>query len=188
MALATAYMKKAGYETGRYTGSEKLLMVATNADLGKKSAEVAANQFEKLGFLKLNFRIVPQDTLYTRFCNRLERRRRDLPQRRLLQGLLRPQSMLDPGLQRREHPRGQQHQLGPSSTTPRSTRRWSAPRSSLRELGATGPGARSTGWSRRWRRPSRGCGTSSRWIASKDVKAVANEYATGWDLSFSSLR
>ena len=52
---------------GKYAGTEKLLMIGTNADPGKKSAEVAANQFEKLGF-KLNFRIVTQDALYTKFC------------------------------------------------------------------------------------------------------------------------
>jgi peptide/nickel transport system substrate-binding protein len=52
---------------GKYAGKEKLLTIATNADPGKKSAEVAANQFEKLGF-KLNFREVTQDALYTKFC------------------------------------------------------------------------------------------------------------------------
>ena len=57
LKLAESYMKKAGYPTGKYTGNEKFLMVGTNADPGKKSAEVAAAQFEKLGF-KLNFRIV----------------------------------------------------------------------------------------------------------------------------------
>ena len=65
--LAAQYMKKAGYPSGKYTGSEKLLTIATNADPGKKTAESAQSQFEKLGF-KLNFRVVPQDTLYTKFC------------------------------------------------------------------------------------------------------------------------
>ncbi len=60
-------MKKAGYPSGKYTGGDKILTIATNADPGKKSAEVAQAQFEKLGFT-LNFRVVPQDTLYTKFC------------------------------------------------------------------------------------------------------------------------
>ena len=51
---------------GKWTGSEKILTIATNADPGKKTAEVFQNQMEQLGF-KLNFRIVPQDTLYTKF-------------------------------------------------------------------------------------------------------------------------
>lgn len=67
LALAQEYMKKAGYASGKYDGDEKILTIATNADPGKKSAEVAAAQFEKLGF-KLSVRVVPQDTLYTKFC------------------------------------------------------------------------------------------------------------------------
>jgi peptide/nickel transport system substrate-binding protein len=51
---------------GKWTGGEKLLTIATNADPGKKTAEVFQGQMEQLGF-KLNFRIVPQDTLYTKF-------------------------------------------------------------------------------------------------------------------------
>ena len=69
LALAQEYMKKAGYTSGKYDGSEKVLTIATNADPGKKSAEVAAAQFEKLGF-KLSFRVVPQDALYTKFCGK----------------------------------------------------------------------------------------------------------------------
>jgi peptide/nickel transport system substrate-binding protein len=51
---------------GKWTGGEKILMVATNADPGKKTAEVFQNQFASLGF-KTNFKVVPQDTLYTKF-------------------------------------------------------------------------------------------------------------------------
>jgi peptide/nickel transport system substrate-binding protein len=53
-------------DNGMYTGDE-ILTIATNADPGVKTAEVAQAQFEKLGF-KLNLRKVPQDTLYTKFC------------------------------------------------------------------------------------------------------------------------
>ncbi len=75
-ALAKKYMLAAKEEdpsmqidaNGRWTGSEKLLTIATNADPGKKTAEVFQNQIEKLGF-KVNFRIVPQDTLYTKFMS-----------------------------------------------------------------------------------------------------------------------
>jgi peptide/nickel transport system substrate-binding protein len=73
-ALAKKYMLAAKQEdpslpidaNGKWTGSEKLLTIATNADPGKKTAEVFQGQMEQLGF-KLNFRIVPQDTLYTKF-------------------------------------------------------------------------------------------------------------------------
>jgi peptide/nickel transport system substrate-binding protein len=52
---------------GKWTGGDKLLTIATNADPGKKTAEVFQGQMQQLGF-NLNFRIVPQDTLYTKFC------------------------------------------------------------------------------------------------------------------------
>jgi peptide/nickel transport system substrate-binding protein len=53
---------------GKWTGGDKILTMATNADPGKKTAEVFQGQMEQLGF-KLNFRILPQDTLYTKFCD-----------------------------------------------------------------------------------------------------------------------
>jgi peptide/nickel transport system substrate-binding protein len=66
-ALAAQYMKKAGYPSGKYTGGAELLMVAANTDPGKAQAEVARAQFEKLGF-KIKFRTVPQDAVYTEWC------------------------------------------------------------------------------------------------------------------------
>jgi peptide/nickel transport system substrate-binding protein len=45
----------------------ELLTIATNADPGNQTAQVAQAQLNKMGF-KLNYRKVPQDTLYTKFC------------------------------------------------------------------------------------------------------------------------
>ena len=67
MALATEYMKKAGYPSGKYTGNEELLLVTTNADPGKAQSEVGKAQLEKLG-LKVNLRAVPNDAMYTDWC------------------------------------------------------------------------------------------------------------------------
>jgi peptide/nickel transport system substrate-binding protein len=75
-ALAKKYMLAAKKQDpslpidaqGKWTGQQKLLTIATNADPGKKTAEVFQNQITQLGF-KLNFRIVPQDTLYTKFLS-----------------------------------------------------------------------------------------------------------------------
>ena len=66
-ALAAEYMKKAGYASGKYEGDDELLMVTANADPGKAQAEVARAQLEKLGF-KIEFRTVPQDAVYTEWC------------------------------------------------------------------------------------------------------------------------
>ncbi len=67
MAVAEKYMKAAGYPSGKYTGSEELLMVTANADPGKAQAQVAKAQLEKLGF-KVKLRTVPQDAVYTEYC------------------------------------------------------------------------------------------------------------------------
>jgi peptide/nickel transport system substrate-binding protein len=65
--LAKEYMKKAGYSSGLYDGNEELLMVTANVDPNKAQAEVARAQMEKLGF-KITFRTVPQDAVYTEWC------------------------------------------------------------------------------------------------------------------------
>jgi len=67
MTVATNYMKKAGYPSGKYTGNDDLLLVTSNADPGKSQAQVAQAQLEKLG-LKITLRTVPQDSMYTEWC------------------------------------------------------------------------------------------------------------------------
>ena len=67
MALAEKYMKAAGFSSGKYDGTEELLMVGTNVDPGKAVGEVTKAQLEKLGF-KIRLRSVPQDALYTEWC------------------------------------------------------------------------------------------------------------------------
>ena len=75
MALAKKYMLAAKKQDpslpidadGRWTGSDKVLTITGNADPAKKTGEVFQNQMEQLGF-KMNLRLVPADTLYTKFC------------------------------------------------------------------------------------------------------------------------
>jgi peptide/nickel transport system substrate-binding protein len=74
-AVAKKYMLAAKQEDpslpidaeGKWTGGEKVLTIAGNADPNKKTAEVFQNQMERLGF-ELNLRLVPVDTLFTKFC------------------------------------------------------------------------------------------------------------------------
>ncbi|MBI5106308.1 MAG: hypothetical protein HZB46_15210 [Solirubrobacterales bacterium] len=65
--VAAKYFKAAGMKSGKYEGNEEILVVGANADPGKAQAEVAKNQLEKLGF-KVRLRIVPQDAVYTEWC------------------------------------------------------------------------------------------------------------------------
>jgi peptide/nickel transport system substrate-binding protein len=68
MDVAAEYMKKAGYPSGKYTGSENFLMVSSNQSTGPNIAEVAKENFEKLGF-KITLRLVTTNTMYTKFCS-----------------------------------------------------------------------------------------------------------------------
>jgi peptide/nickel transport system substrate-binding protein len=67
-SLAAEYFKKAGYQSGRFEGTDELLMVGTSEGVAQKAAEVAKENFEKLGF-KVRLRLVTQDAMYTKFCN-----------------------------------------------------------------------------------------------------------------------
>jgi peptide/nickel transport system substrate-binding protein len=65
--LAAEYLKKAGFENGKYSGP-KLLMAVDNSTNQKAAAQIALNGFQKLGF-EINFRPMPRDTMYSKFCN-----------------------------------------------------------------------------------------------------------------------
>jgi peptide/nickel transport system substrate-binding protein len=68
LAVAAEYFKKAGFASGKYEGTEPILMVGSNTGVATKAAEVTKAQFEKLGF-KVQLRLVNQNTMYTRYCN-----------------------------------------------------------------------------------------------------------------------
>jgi peptide/nickel transport system substrate-binding protein len=66
--LSAQYFKKAGYASGKYEGTEPILMVGSNAGVAAKTAESTKEQFERMGF-KVQLRLVQQQTMYTRYCN-----------------------------------------------------------------------------------------------------------------------
>ena len=66
-AVMQKYLDAAKEEGATPEGAGELLTIATNADPGNQTAQVAQAQLNKMGF-KLNYRKVPQDTLYTKFC------------------------------------------------------------------------------------------------------------------------
>jgi peptide/nickel transport system substrate-binding protein len=67
MAVAAEYMKKAGYPSGKYTGSETFDAVSDNATQQLNVSQVAQQQFAKLGF-KVKIKGVTRDSMYTKFC------------------------------------------------------------------------------------------------------------------------
>ncbi|MBX5468672.1 MAG: hypothetical protein IRZ21_02100 [Thermoleophilaceae bacterium] len=93
--LATEYMKKAGYPSGKYTGKQKFLMVTDSAANQRKVAETALATFQKLGF-KINFRAVTRDTMYSKFCGVPKSKTAICPSVGWLKDFADPQTMLDP--------------------------------------------------------------------------------------------
>ena len=93
--LAAEYFKKAGYASGKYEGSDELLMVGTSEGVAQKAAEVAKENFEKLGF-KVRLRLVTQDAMYTKFCNVPSAKVDVCPNVGWFKDFADPQTMLDP--------------------------------------------------------------------------------------------
>jgi peptide/nickel transport system substrate-binding protein len=67
LTVAKKYMKLAGYPSGKYTGSAKVLIVGSNADPGPQEMQIVQNGLTELGF-KTEIKAVPQQTMYSKFC------------------------------------------------------------------------------------------------------------------------
>ncbi|HEX7298353.1 MAG TPA: ABC transporter substrate-binding protein [Solirubrobacteraceae bacterium] len=193
-ALAKKYMLAAKKDdpslpidaNGKWTGGEKILTVATNADPGKKTAEVFQGQIEQLGF-KLNFRVVPQDSLYTKFCSEPEAKVAICPNVGWFKDFVDPQSMLDAtfnGKNILQHGNVNWPQLNvpaindamkQASTLAVGTERntaWAKINHMIAEQAPAIPWI----WDK------------SATVASKNVQLVVNGYDTAMDLNFSSLK
>jgi peptide/nickel transport system substrate-binding protein len=66
-ALSAEYFKKAGFASGKYEGSETLLLVSDNAEPDKSIAQITERQLNEMGF-ETKLRLVTRDTMLTRFC------------------------------------------------------------------------------------------------------------------------
>ena len=190
--LAKQYMLKAKAEgvpvtaDGRYAGHEKLLTVATNADPGLQTATVAQGQLQKMGF-SLNFRKVPQDTLYTRFCNVPGSGYVICPNVGWFRDFTDPQSVLEPTFKGADiKPQGNVNygmlrdnelddMMTKATTIPAGPERDKAWAAINRRVVEDAPGIPYS-WD------------DSFQLASKDVQGVMNGYSTTWDLAFSSLK
>ena len=67
MAVATKYMKLAGYPSGKYTGSAAVQIVGSNSDPGPQEMQIVQTGLTALGF-KTSIKAVPQQTMYSKFC------------------------------------------------------------------------------------------------------------------------
>ena len=64
--LAAAYMKKAGFPTGKYTG-KPITIVGSTGNPADQDAQIVNQTLLNLGF-KTNFKLVDQSVMYATFC------------------------------------------------------------------------------------------------------------------------
>jgi peptide/nickel transport system substrate-binding protein len=65
--LAADYMRKAGYPSGRYTGTAKVLIASINDSGNKRAAAIVQQSLTGLGF-KVTLRFLSAQTLFTKYC------------------------------------------------------------------------------------------------------------------------
>ena len=94
-ALMKKYFDAAAKQGVKPSDGGDLLTIATNADPGNQTAQVAQGQLQKMGF-KLNYRKVPQDTLYTKFCGVPKSNYLICPNVGWFKDFTDPESMLEP--------------------------------------------------------------------------------------------
>ena len=161
-------------------------MVASNADPGKKTAEVGQAQFEKLGF-KIKFRAVPQDTLYTKFCNVPAQKIAICPNVGWFKDFNDPQAVLDAV-------------FNGKNILPQNNSNWTQLNvPSINDAMAkaallpAGP-ERNKAWGNIDDMvTAQAPGIPYLWdkiptVEASDVRGVVNQYSTSWDLDFTSLK
>jgi peptide/nickel transport system substrate-binding protein len=185
-ALMQKYLDAAKADGVDISGLDKLLYVATNADPGNQTAQVASGQLEKMGF-KLNYRKVPQDTLYTKFCGIPKSKYVICPNVGWFKDFNDPQSLLEPTFKG-------------AAIKPAGNVNWSQlddkaidDAMDKASLVPAGP-ERSKAWAEVNKSiVGQAIGVPYVWddnvnVFSKDVNGVMNAYFAGPDLSFMSLK
>jgi peptide/nickel transport system substrate-binding protein len=95
MALATTYMKAAGYPTGRYTGQRTLTVVGVAGDPYAPVAELVNQRLRDLGF-KTRLGLFTQAVMYTKFCGTPAQEIDVCPNAQWTRDFADPQTNLDP--------------------------------------------------------------------------------------------
>jgi peptide/nickel transport system substrate-binding protein len=186
LELAAKYFKAAGFASGKFEGTEEILVVGTSEGVAQKQAEIAKENLEKLGF-KVTLRLVTQDAMFDKFCNVPKAEVHVCPNVGWFKDWADPQTLLDPtfnGENILQEGNSNWSQLdvpeinkamNDANTIPDPKERaeaWAAINRQVTEQAPTIP----VTWDK------------EPLIASSDVIGVANPYHTQWDLSFSQLK
>jgi peptide/nickel transport system substrate-binding protein len=184
--LAAEYFKKAGYASGKFDGGQELLMVGTSEGVAQKAAEVAKENFEKLGF-KVRLRLVTQDSMYTKFCNVPKADVAICPNYGWLKDFADGQTFLDPTFNGKN--------ILPANNSNISELDDPKINAAMRDAEVlTDPAERAKAWGEIDKMITAQAPVIP-WIwdkqpliRSKDVNGVVNRFNSQWDLSFSSIR
>jgi peptide/nickel transport system substrate-binding protein len=184
--LAAEYFKKAGFASGKFEGNEEILMVGTSEGVAQKAAEVAKENFERLGF-KVRLRLVTQDAMYTRFCNVPSAKVQVCPNVGWFKDFSDAQTILDPT-------------FNGKNILPENNSNW--PQLDVPEINQAmqeasvliDPAERAQAWAEIDKMVTAQAPVIP-WvwdkqplIRSADVNAVPSEFYNEWDLSFTSLK
>ena len=186
LELAQSYMRKAGYPSGRYTGSANLLMVTDNTSADPLGAQVVQAQLAKLG-LKTTIRQTTPQLVYTKFCGVPAAKVAICPTMQWSKDYYDGQSLLQPTFDgRRIQPSGNSNY--PQLDDP-------AVNAAIDHAVPLPPGAtRDAAWADVDKKIiAQAPAIPWLWdvgplIASSNVVGAANAYYLRWDLSFTSLR
>jgi len=184
-ALAASYLKKAGFKNGKYSGP-KLLMPVDNSTNQKAAAQVALNGLEKLGF-SMNFRPVPRDTMYSKFCSVPSSKTPICVSVGWLKDFADPQTMLDPTFNGKNIvPSGNVN--WPQLDDPKLNKAMDDAETIV------APADRANAWADIDKKVTATSGAIPwQWdktvlVKSTNVKAVINKANAAWDMSFTSLK
>ncbi len=187
MAVAEKYMKAAGYASGKYDGSDELLMVTANVDPGKAQAEVAKAQLEKLGF-KIRLRTVPQDAVYTEWCQQPAKKVAVCGGAGWFKDYNDPQSMLEPTF------KGSNFSPGGRQQQPRRQLQDAKIDKAMDDAALLEGDERNQAWGEIDKMITAHAPAvpfiwdNTNLIHSKNVNAVGNAYMNAFDLSYTSIK
>jgi len=185
-AKAAEYFKQAGFASGKYEGSETLLLIGDNAEPDKSIAQITEQQLREMGF-KTKLRLVTRDTMLTRFCQVPASETTVCPSVGWALDFFDPQTMLDPT-------------FNGSNIIPASNANFSeldVPAvNALMEKAklVTDPAERADAWAGVNKAIMEQASVIPyMWdyqtlVTSPNVRGVQNGYSTTWDWSFTSLR
>jgi peptide/nickel transport system substrate-binding protein len=182
--LAKEYLRKAGYENGQYDGPP-VLMVGDDDAPNDDTAEAVQASLQKLGF-ELNFRLVPRNTMLSKFCGVPESNTAICPNLGWGKDFYDAQSMIDPVFNGKNIIEANNSNYS-ELNDPALNKAMDA------ASGITDPDARAKAWGDLDRKITDQAAVIP-WLwdnqvnlKSSDVKGVINEFNSAYDLNFTSI-